>query len=181
MKEWAEKNNPLVLDEFGDNYGPSFLSLSPNLEEGFELGKLYWDDDGIDDIVTQKSRPFWTKVDAPELCEDYEDYDVKVCQPDVLLDVAEVYKKKIVKYFKNMREEIINPQASSEDKLKYCVNEINQKITQWGYFSTASFQKDVGNKYAVTHSWLYEYEIFNLIALYKFVDWNNTTLLYLGY
>ena len=53
-------------------------------------------------------------------------------------------------------------------------------LSQYDYASLAN-QTDIKDKYHITSSWVYEYTMFELIHLYKTIDWDKYYLIWLGY
>lgn len=178
LKTWLAVNNPDFLDYFKNEDYVSFLDISPDLEEAFEFGKLYFDEDGIENAVKKKSKPLWTKEEAPELYERFNDYGVRVCNSSVLPDIVKIYKNKILGNYNEIWE-TANSFLPVDDKLSFLTSGIERRVSEWSNFSIPP--KGGPAKYDIVGSWLYEYEIFNLTALYKYIDWNKKSLLYLGY
>lgn len=178
LKTWLAVNNPDFLDDFKNEGYVFLLDISPDLEEAFEFGKLYFDEDGIENAIEKKSKLLWTKEEAPELYKRFNDFGVRVCDSSVLPDIVEIYKNKILRHYNELWE-TAKSNLPVDDKLSDLTHRIGRKVSEWANFSIPP--KDGSAKYDIAGSWLYEYEIFNLTALYKYIDWDKKSLLCLGY
>lgn len=150
LKTWLAANNLDSLDYFQNEGYVSFLDISPDLEEAFEFGKLYFDEDGIESAVEKKSKPLWTKEEAPELYKRFNDYDVRVCDSLVLPDIVEIYKNKTLRYYNELWE-TAKSNLPADDKLSNLTYEIGGKVSEWENFSIPP--KDSPAKYDIAGSW----------------------------
>jgi len=125
-----------------------------------------------------------------EDCRDYSDDDTEFCivQPKALLVCAEHYKQNAVKWWKNiitsidMTDEEIKEdwknypegRPNIKEKLEWHVRELEDK-------SIDVLDTNIKHKYRITSSWMYEYTMFELIHLYKTIDWDKYYLIWMGY
>lgn len=125
-----------------------------------------------------------------EDCRDYSDDDTEFCivQPKALLVCAEHYKQNAAKWWRNiiasidMTDEEIKEdwknypegRPNIKERLEWHVRELEDKHIN-------VLDTDIKDKYHITSSWVYEYTMFELIHLYKTIDWDKYYLIWLGY
>jgi hypothetical protein len=126
--------------------------------ELFELGKYFEFQNG------KKKKFFINKMDFEE------DVEFSIVNKKFFLNIIEFYRKKIVKIYKSLKVE-------NEDKKNYY---FNQKISEWGNKLGKPYNIDLSTD-RIVESWLYEYEIFELVRIYKLFDWKNNLLLFTGH
>lgn len=186
-KEEVERVKDLSLDKikeepFYKENGYISLRNFINHQEVFEFGKLYYED--TDEQIYSTGRPLFNN---DEVMEYFSENAPFIVGKEGLLKTIEIYKEKIKKYYKDMlidgEERIVHifgftvkdEDIKSIDKVK---KEIESKIRMWEY-SKGVIDINEDNL-CVTRSWLYEYEIFNLIFILKTIDWEKDTLLFYG-
>lgn len=86
---------------------------------------------------------------------------------NALKTICEIFKQKILKWFKEL--------ALEEDK-KILEFSIKDKITEWEMMET-----EPCNQYQLASSWKYEYEYFTLLHIMTKIDNENEVLLWLGW
>lgn len=131
-----------------------------------------------------------TSEKIKEGCKDYSDGDTEFCivKPEALLICAEHYKQKTIDWWENIAksidmtdEEIKNDwknypggRPNIKEKLEYHIRDLKDKRIN-------VLDTDINNKFSITTSWTYEYTMFELIHLYKSIDWNQYQLIWCGY
>ena len=90
-------------------------------------------------------------------------------KPEALITCAEHYKDKSVKYWST----IIKSEANIDD----IKNQLQNHVRDLNYV----LNTDPNNKFSITNSWDYEYAMFELVHLYKLIDWNKYSLIWCGY
>lgn len=149
-------------------------------EEIFDFGS---DFDHIE-TTHKSSERFFSK---DELNDWYEDYDIRFCTEDTVLAIIECFRKKIETYFRKIAE-------GPEHKKK---GYFEQKIDEWSKFTDnvennyteeqkekinrTYYPYNLTDKNTLVNSWLYEYEIFELVFILKVFDWDNYSLLFYGW
>ena len=149
-------------------------------EEIFDFGS---DFDHIEETHNSSER-FFIK---DELNDWYEDYDIRFCTEDTILAIIEGFRKKIETYFRKIAE-------GPEHKKK---GYFEQKIDEWSKFTDnvennyteeqkekvnrVYYPYNLNDKDKLVNSWLYEYEIFELVFIFKTFDWENHSLLFYGW
>lgn len=118
-----------------------------------------------------------------------EDGEINVkLKPEALLVCAEHYKQNAAKWWRNiiismdMTDEEIKEdwknypegRPNVKEKLEWHVRELEDKHID-------VLDTNIKHKYRITSSWVYEYTMFELIHLYKTIDWDKYYLIWLGY
>lgn len=85
-------------------------------------------------------------------------------------------------YFKELldakeEDSLLPINQPKEEKWRYA---IESKLRYWQEPWTAPINLDEDSD-CITHSWLYEYSIFELVRLYKTFDWENNDLVLMGW
>ena len=149
----------------------------------FEFGKLYWDDTAARIYATGK--PLFNNKEVQEQFDDFRPY---VVTKEALLVAIEIYKKKVIESYEDcfventhlcdpfFRIPIEEVPKSIQEK---CIEHVQEKLLEWkrGY----TIDTDLDDKNHITSSWYYEYSIFNLIHLYKTIDFDKYDLLFYGW
>ena len=166
--------------EVEDNYvwilDPKFL----NLKEVFEFGKLYWDD-----TISQIESTGYPMFQDAEVWKSMYDYSPYVVGKEGLLKAIEIYKRKIIDSYEDLLKDgaeyalpfgcnVKVDDIKSVDKLAEFVQD---KITWWEGLGVIDL--DESHEW-LSKSWQYEHEIFDLVLLYKSIDWDKYTLIFLG-
>jgi hypothetical protein len=125
-----------------------------------------------------------------ELNDYYKEYDFRVCDKETLLTIIEYYRKMILNSFKKLL-------TAPEKEIK---NHIEGKIGEWENLSEVLhiedtfkdkeserkyneeyYPYDISLSNKIVASWLYEYEIFELVHILKTFDWEHYNLLFYGW
>lgn len=149
-----------------------------NKKEIFEFGKLYWDDTA--DRIYSKGTPLFEKEETRNALIDYRPY---VMGQDAMLEAINIYKEKIIKYYQgllNNREYEYFYDIIPEDlaDLKKIAQHIEDEL--WWWERMGAIDVDLEHE-EISNSWLYEHQIFELVRLYKSIDWENKCLLFYGW
>lgn len=125
-----------------------------------------------------------------EGCRDCSDDDTEFCivQPKALLACAEHYKQNAAKWWRNIITSIdMTDKEIKEDWKNYPEGRPNIKERlEWHVRDLENegidvLDTDINDKFHLTTSWTYEYTMFELIHLYKTIDWEKYYLIWLGY
>ena len=152
-----------------------------NKTEIYEFGKLYWDD--TVERIYSKGVPLFEKEEVQECFCDYAPY---VMGQDAMLDAIDIYKKKIVDYYKSLivdgdtREFDYFYTIKPEDikDMGDIVWHIQDMLWWWDRMGV--LDTDLENE-RISNSWMFEHQIFELTRLYKTIDWENKCLLFYGW
>lgn len=183
LMEYA-KQQGAECNEDGDGWFSFIDDEFMNKECVFELGKLYWDDTA--DQIYATGVPLF---ENPEVQRDFSDFDPFVVGKDGIKKAIEIYTRKVLDYFKSLAKpgcvpEKIDPmfmlKPDDLDLGEVC-KAVSDKISRWSnIFGMIPYSMDEDNS-CIINSWLYEYEVFELVRLYKSIDWDNYTILFFGY
>lgn len=165
--------------------GDGWFSFNDNKfldkKEIFEFGKLYWDDTA--DRIYSKGEPLFTDK---EVQEDVSDYDPYVVGKPGVLEAIEIYKRKIIEAYKNLLVDggvqllpggfsIGREDIKSIDKVREFIHE---KLKWWELFGAIDLDE---THESISDSYQYEHQIFELVRLYKSIDWETKTVLFYGW
>ena len=161
-----------VDEEPEDDYLPHFLDICEkiNAEEAIELGKY------ID--YREKLEKFFVPIfKEKEFNMQYnEEEEFCIAKPEILQELATIYKEKIVACYKDLLNEkstVEFDKRSQIDRLKAeAISHIN-----WSQY----LDKLSNNKYQLGGGWLYEHGVFNILFLMKIFNPKIQYLLWLGY
>jgi hypothetical protein len=152
-----------------------------NKTEIYEFGKLYWDDTA--DRIYSKGTPLFTNADTQECFCDYYPY---VMGKDAMLEAIDIYKAKIVKYYKDLLVDgetrdfgyfyDIKPEDIKD--MGAIVEHIRDML--WWWERMGVLDTDLESE-CISNSWMFEHQIFELVRLYKTIDWDNNCLLFYGW
>ena len=174
------KSDGVYVDE-DDEYFDFNDSKFMNKKRIYEFGKLYWDDTA--ERIYNKGVPLFTDAETQECFCDYVPY---VMGADAILEAINIYKEKIVNYYKSLlidKDDMdfgyfydVEPE-DIKDVVRVC-HHISDMLYHWdriGVVNTDLSCDDISN------SWMYEHQIFELTRLYKTIDWENKCLLFYGW
>ena len=147
----------------------------------FEFGKLYWDDTA--DRIYNTGTPLFLNKQTQEKLSDYNPYIVGKAG---LLEAITIYNKKIINYYKTF----INEETPDNIRLlqiddiipklnlSVCAEHIQDYLYWWS--GGRALNLDCKTK-MISNSWLYEHQIFELVRLYKTINWETQTILFYGW
>lgn len=152
-----------------------------NKTEIYEFGKLYWDDTA--DRIYNKGTPLFENADVQELFADYYPY---VMGRDAMLEAIDIYKEKIIKYYKGLIVDsdtkdfgyFYNIEPEDIKDMGAIVEHIRDMLWWWDRMGV--IDTDLNHEW-ISDSWLFEHQIFELVRLYKTIDWENKCLLFYGW
>lgn len=169
LKEYPEKGKHIDIDWFGQ-------------QEVFEFGKLYWDDTA--QRIYDTGKPLF---DNPEIQEEFADYEPYIVSKEAIKIAVEIYRQKVIDYYKDLfkeNEKLCDPffhipieevEKSIQEK---CLEDCRNQLDEWSKGWLLDFDED---SLALTGSWFYQYSIFNLMHLYKSIDFEKYDLLFYGW
>lgn len=171
LVEYCKEAYPKCREEF-DAFGWFSICDILNQKEVFEFGKLYWDDTA--ERIYAKGVPLF---DVEETQKAFSDYRPHRMGKEGLLEAINIYKQKIVAYYESLLVDgsDYNPNYTSAEKLK---EHAEDKVRGWKILGNL----DLNEKHeAISKSWEYEHQIFELVRLYKSIDWDKKCLLFYGW
>ena len=118
---------------------------------------------------------------SEELKERYADYCPVICSQEDFLFVINCYKQKIINFYKSLLDVDEIDKAHKITIEEKCERHVKAQLHEWeNNFGLCPIDTDLSHSYINT-SWLYEYAIFELVRVYKTFDWENNTLMLLGW
>lgn len=136
-------------------------------EEIYEFGKLYFDDTA--QRIYSKGVPLFENTEVMEELSDYVPY---VVGKEGLLEAIEIYKSKVINYYKSLL--IDDKDGIANDKQEEHIKGI---LREWERGLTLNLND---NKETLTHSRRYEYRLFELVRLLKTIDFEKNTIVFYG-
>lgn len=174
-----KENTPEAVEQDDEGAWVNF-HRALNQKEIFEFGKLYYED--TDEKIYSHGEPLFSINDTQEYFEDYQPYRMG---KDGLLEAIKIYEEKIINYYEDLLKdgavqilpfgiEVPRDDIKSVGKLKEHAEDMVRRW-KWGAINLDE------DRDAITTSWLYEHQIFELVRLYKAIDWDKKCLLFYGY
>lgn len=145
------------------------------------FGKLYYDDTA--ERIYSHGRPLFA---LKEMQAEFAEYNPYRMGKDGMLEAIEIYKRKIIDYYKDMFVdgavqirpggiEIKRADIKSADKL---IDSARDQLLWWEKFGAVDLDE---SHEEISQSDRYEHNIFELVRLYKSIDWDKKCLLFYGY
>lgn len=176
-KKWAKKNQLM-----SDNDLPRLRNIG---ETFFEFGKYY---DNANSIMKMGKPLFGDET----LTEAYEEETPCIVGPEGVLDAIQHYRSKVIKHHEDLLSitkeedmplERLHDDLTPEQRYK---RDIESRYEEWkdnlfladGQCMALDLNPE---RPGLTHSWKYEYAIFDLVRLYKDTDWNTYGLIFMGW
>ena len=175
-KEKVKEIRELTLEElkskYADEFDDDYIDIHKIIGKDciFEFGKLYWDDT-VERINGTGEELFAND----EIQEQFYDYAPHLVGKEALKVAIEIYERKIKEMYKNLNEEVEKAETF-EDKYELYKRHISDYEVWWKRLKVIDLEKD-----AICHSWLYEHLIFELVHLYKTIDFDEYDLIFLGW
>lgn len=148
----------------------------------FEFGKLYYCN--TSERIYNKGFPLFDNVDTQYYFRDYVPF---IVGKDGLLEAIKIFKEKTLSSLKDMFNdgaiqilpfgvEIKREEITSESKI---YSFLERLLTLWE--KNRVLNEDETDKFSITNSNFYMYDIFDLIHLLKTIDFEKDTLLFYGW
>lgn len=193
-KKEYNKIKSLTKEQVWEHYNrvadPDFEDEDPYIGV-YEFGKeLHEFGKYVDFNLPKKSvKTFFKKKDVEAFFND--ENELKVVTPEFLEYVINSYSKKINTYYKELLKDFLtddkyprlkDPKDAPATSVYEVLKHVESMAFEWGCspFSN-SFPYNLKNGEAITTSWKYEYNIFELVRIYKNFDWKRNVMFYYGY
>jgi len=107
------------------------------------------------------------------------DHEIMIIEKDFVKNVIEHYTNKVKNYYKELLKDIDikNKDTFTQDNFYKLWEHINSFNSEWNMLTPYDLEK--GDE--VTNSWKFEYEIFELIRIYKHFNYKKNLLVYYGW
>lgn len=180
-KSVVEEIKDMSIEELNNRFTPVkerdedyFYHRNLPTEEIYELGKYI---EFADQIQATGKRLFSSEDTHKAL----EEYDMYVIGKEGFLKLIEIYQKKVIDYYKSLlvddKEDdftVYEPKTSKQ-KQKY---HIESTLREWERGMAINLSDKTE---AITHSWKYEYSLFELVKVLKTFDFENKAILFYGW
>lgn len=181
LKEWVLKNQPDGWYDEGDGEGWFSHYLLLGQEEIFDFGKDCW----FAGDLMKRAEPLFNLKATQDAME-----PIHLCTKADFEFVIDEMRKHIANYFKEIFE------TYSPEQMKH---HFKEKQEEWDDMTNTLGMTDLTPEKAaainamhrpynmdtsregLVSSWLYEYEIFELVLLYRQFDWDTTVLMFYGW
>lgn len=168
--EFCKENYPDSYDNSDDYEYIDFHKIL-NQKKIFGFGKLYWDDTA--ERIDAQGNPLFTVEETQKRFRDYMPYCMG---KDGLKEAIKIYKGKIINYYKSLLVDDTEYEAlKSSEKLKKYADDM---LFWWEKMGVLNLNESYES---ISSSWLYEHQIFELVRLYKSIDWSKNYLLFYGW
>lgn len=161
------RNDIVEYDSFDDHYYVSLHNIGNVL---FEFGKYY---ENSDEMYKHGDSLFTSE----ELNGYYSDYGTIVLDPAGVLCAIEWQRNHIIEMYEDLLREKSSREWDSRSQL-YRLIENAKDYLRWWQYGPADLNLEHEN---LTHSWLYEHTFFDLVRIYKTFDWDNESMLFMGW
>lgn len=173
-----------IYDEDDEDCGfseYSFLMALCRGNEFHEFGKYYENAENVYTLGT----PLFSDKETQSRFDDFIPY---VVEQDAVLCAINDYKQKVIDWYKGLLMTQEEYDASLEWFERRGLTQeqrirahLEKQLSEWeNQFGFTAINTDMKSKQIVT-SWLYEYQIFELVYRMKTMDWEKNTLLFLGW
>ena len=150
--------------DLAEKYGVEIAELGKYSDEGFRLC----------DKKTKIPDEYLNAYNViKEHCDNYE-FGFNVLTKRDLIFLIRCYKMRTIKYWKSLLGIIEDKFDNNSPEVK-CKNYVRSKLN-WRKYLT-----DEKNPYKVQDTWMYEYQMFNLLHCYKMIDWDKYVLIIYGW
>lgn len=167
---WELVGGKTELDEDIDTPWIGDVLDKLNAEEFIELGK-YLD-------YTNEIQPFLKPLFRDKLV--HNDYNCEtecmLVKPEILQKIATIFKEKVKGYYKSLLEEKSSNVLDTRPQLERCIEDIRTKLTWLENSDTLP-----SNKWNIIDTWLYEYEMFNILHLMRIFNPKKQALIWIGH
>lgn len=185
LVEYCKSHSPEAyeLDEYSDGTKEEYINFFKilNQTEIFEFGKLYYEDTA--DRIYSHGIPLFKQKETQEYFDDYNPYRMG---KDGLLEAINIYKQKIIDYYKDILTdgavqilpfgiELKREDIKSLDKF---ISHVEDELMWWEKLGAVDLDESTDR---ISKSWMYEHQIFELVRLYKTIDWEKKCLLFYGW
>lgn len=157
----------------------------------YELGKY------VDDFEKKFFKPVFKNKETQNHFTS--DHDFYIVQQEFVLHLIEHYTKLVKDYYKKLLNDFFDGNKSKAEfmtskdspiteqemtSIYVLINHVRDMANEWGvagwFEDTLPYNVNLDSSKIVS-SWKYEYEIFELVKLYKTFDWKRNVMIYYGY
>lgn len=162
------RNDSVEYDSVDEEY---YFPLYRLGEELYEFGK-YWENSNE---MYKHGDSLFT---SDELNEKYEDYGAIVLDEEGLLCAIEWYRSHVEKMYEDLLSETSANEWDTRPQFDRLKEHVQDYIYWWKNTGPGNLNKKTD---CIVNSWLYEHGYFELVRIYKTFDWDNNSLIFLGW
>lgn len=170
-----------VYDENGEQYFDFADEKFMNKRRIFDFGRLRQDD--TIEMVHNVGTPLFENQEVREMFD--EPYEPYITGKIGLKATIEVYKNKVVEGLKSLvkvdaedADSLLRQVRPDNLDLESVCNAIMDKLVVWDRYVPYDLDENTDE---ISSSRYYEYQIFELVRLYKTIDWDKYVLLFMGW
>ena len=167
--ELLELTNTVLEDEF-DYLDDGDVLDKMGAEVAFELGKYI---DFYNEIKPHLRKMFTDEEVHKQFNEETE---CMLAKPEILQTIATIYRKKVLNFYQDLMQEKSSELCDSRTQLERMKAEVRSHIT-WNEY----LDRLPNNKWNINETWLYEYEIFNILHLMRVFNPKKQVLIWRGW
>lgn len=153
--------------------GTPYLNVHSLGQKIYELGDSFEDEDVI--------KKYSVSLLVGDVEDAYSDYNLRILTKEGLLSIIESYRNKTIEYYKKLRTNDFDYPLNKDSHMDNLLRSITNKLATFGDGGRLEYFINLKpDSLLLTESCYYEYAIFNLVAIYKFFDWDNNCLIFYG-
>lgn len=164
IKQNADEEGYWGIYNFAEKYGKEIIELGKYSKEGFKL-------ESKKQKISEEFLPAYNAL--KNHCREHE-YGFNLLTKRDLIFLIRCYKMRTVNNLKRMLGIVEDKFNDNTPEVK-CKEYVKEKLN-W-----SKYLVDLKDPYKVQGTWLYEYELFNLIHCYKMIDWDKYCLIIYGW
>ena len=162
------RNEIVEYEPLDEKYYVPLYNLGEKL---FEFGKYY---ENSDEMYKHGDSLF----SSEELREQYQDYGAIVLDPSGIECAIEWFKKKVENIYQDLLQEKSDNMWDDRSQFDRLKSHANDYLYWWKGKGPGNLNKETD---CIVNSWLYEHEYFELVRIYKTFDWDNDSMIFLGW
>lgn len=178
-KSVVEEIKDMSIEELTKRFMPTgeqdyFYHRNLPTEQLYELGKYI----EYADQIQATGKPLFTKEDTHKALEEY---DMYVIGEEGFRKLIEIYQNIVVGYYESLLVTddendlyIYEPKTAEQKQQQH----VKTYLTEWKRGFAINLDTDVEE---ITHSWKYEYALFELVRKFKTFDFKNKAILFYGW
>ncbi len=117
-----------------------------------------------------------------ELREAYDDYSPIVLDESGLLCAIEWNRNRVADIYEDLLREKSADKWNDQNQFDRMKNHIKYQYEEWrNEFFPELTPYDLSDRKCIVSSWKYEYQIFELVRVYKEIDWENDCIVFYGW
>ena len=117
-----------------------------------------------------------------ELRKAYDDNCPIVLDESGLLCAIEWNRNKVADIYEDLMREKSSDRWNTQNQFDRMKAHIHDKCQEWRNTDFPNLKPyDLSDSKSIVSSWLFEYQIFDLVRVYKSIDWENDCILFYGW